>query len=140
MNNIVCTLQERGYRLTAQRRAVIDALLECGGFTDAASIFAKVRPANEHISLDTIYRNLKLLIELGIVSQINNPKRDRTMYELITDGPRQHAVCLACGKIECIERCPELADNTVRLAGNGFKVVNHSLAAYGYCAECQKNR
>lgn len=135
MNNIVCMLQERGYRLTAQRRAVIDALLECGGFTDAASIFAKVRPANEHISIDTIYRNLKLLIELGIVSQINNPKSDRTIYALITAGPQQHAVCLACGKIECIECCPGMADN-VRLAGNGFKVVNHSSAAYGYCAEC----
>ncbi|WP_371377493.1 Fur family transcriptional regulator [Sporomusa aerivorans] len=140
MNRIVCTLREMGYRLTPQRRAVIDALSECGGFTDASVIFGKVRLTNEHISLDTIYRNLKLLIELGVVNQINNPRSDRTLYELITDSPHQHAVCLACGKIECIDHCTEMVDNMVRLASDGFKVVNHSFEAYGYCAECQKKQ
>jgi Fe2+ or Zn2+ uptake regulation protein len=138
MNEIVGRLKEKGYKMTPQRRAVIQALSECGQFTDASSILDYVRKANPDVGLDTVYRNLRLLISIGVVNQINNPGNDRTIYELNTKPHHHHAVCLLCGKIECIDYCPGDFEKMKSVIKTGFKVVDHSFELFGYCKDCKK--
>ena len=58
-------LRSKGYKLTPQRRAVLDAFHECDPFPTAQQLLATVRKKHSNVSLDTIYRNLALLSNLG---------------------------------------------------------------------------
>ena len=54
-------LRAQGYKITPQRRAVLNAFEECPSFPTAQQLLASVRKTQPDVSLDTIYRNLTLL-------------------------------------------------------------------------------
>ena len=62
-------LKSMGLRITPQRQEILEILLqEC--HQSAEEIHQKVRHKFPHISLDTVYRNLNKLNELGFLSSI----------------------------------------------------------------------
>ena len=137
MEDYISVLRSKGYKITPQRRAVLNALVECEAFPNAHQILACVRKTHPDISLDTIYRNLNLLVELGAVNEITKGISDGNRYELLTEGHHHHIICLRCGKVACIDFCPihELEGQATQQSG--FQVVSHSLEFYGYCSECR---
>jgi Fe2+ or Zn2+ uptake regulation protein len=104
----------------------------------AQQILDYVRKTYPDIGLDTIYRNVNLLITLGVVAQINIPGKDGNLFELM-DGTshHHHAVCIRCGKTECLDFCPIDDQEIEQLERNGFTLVSHSLQFFGYCRSCQ---
>jgi Fe2+/Zn2+ uptake regulation proteins len=139
MNNFLQALRDKGFKLTPQRRAVIDALIDCAPFPTAQDIYHHVKEAAPDVSLDTVYRNLTLLIQLGMVNQVNLPGRGGSAFEIVTENHRHHhhLICLACGKAECIDYCPVIPTDLVQAKERGFTVVSHSLEFYGYCRSCR---
>ena len=141
MDEIISQLKERGYKMTPQRRAVLRALTECGQFMNAQTILENVRRTHPDVGLDTVYRNLKLFISLGFVSQINHPGREGTLYELNVDKHHHHhSICLTCGKVECLDYCPVHDEELKAMTSADFRMVSHSLEIYGYCKECEKSQ
>lgn len=63
-------LQEKGYRITKQRIAVIDSILEndCGSCKE---IFYKTTKINKRIGAATIYRTINMLEEIGAIDRKN---------------------------------------------------------------------
>ena len=139
MEKYVEVLRQHGYKMTLQRRAVLDALQKCGPFASAQTLWEYIRQFAPDVSLDTVYRNLNLLTELGLVLEVQTRSREGCVYELATAGHHHHLVCLECGKTACLPYCPiEPKDiDRAEKTGNGFKIVNHSLDFYGYCRSCQ---
>lgn len=90
----------------------------------------------------TIYRNLSLMISLGIVRSVALHERSRR-YEAATEGLHRHrAVCRRCGRIESFQ--PKNCDlsrieNYIR-GTLGFDVTDHSLEFFGACADCDGKR
>ncbi|HEY5764455.1 MAG TPA: transcriptional repressor [Candidatus Deferrimicrobiaceae bacterium] len=86
----------------------------------------------------TIYRNLSLLVSLGLVRSVALHERSRR-YEAAVDGIHRHrVVCRLCGRIESFQ--PKLCDLTgleeaIR-TGLGFTVTDHSLEFFGACPDC----
>ncbi|MBP2652299.1 MAG: zur [Firmicutes bacterium] len=136
MDELLKELRAKGYKMTPQRRAVITALLECGKFPTAQQLLAKVKQAAPDVSLDTIYRNLSLLIDLGLVNEIHLPGRGN-VFELTTNQHHHHLVCVRCGKAECLDYCPVSAQDLEKAAEQGFEIISHSLEFYGYCRSCR---
>ena len=81
-------LREKGYKITPQRRAVVTALDACGPFPTVQQLQENVRKTQPDVSLDTIYRNLTLLTDLGIVHEIHRPSGN--VYELVKPGHHHH--------------------------------------------------
>jgi Fe2+ or Zn2+ uptake regulation protein len=133
-------LRRNKYKITPQRRAILAALLNADKFTTAQQILEYVKRTYPEMGLDTVYRNLNLLVAFGIAAQIAIPGREGNMYELITqDNHHHHLVCLGCGKAECLDYCPVNDKEITRMASNGFQIVSHSLQFYGYCRQCLAN-
>ena len=61
MENILEKLRQKGYKITPQRRAVLDAFQAFETFPTAQQLLTAVRKTHPDVSLDTIYRNLSLL-------------------------------------------------------------------------------
>ena len=137
MEEFIAALRSHGYKITPQRRAVIGALRACGKFTTAQQVLEHVKENFPDMSLDTVYRNLGLLTDLGLVHEINTRRREGNIFEISLAEHHHHLVCLECGKAECLNFCPIHADEVARAEENGFKVTFHSLEFYGYCQECQ---
>ena len=136
MDDLLLRLREKGYKMTPQRRAVVNALLESGKFPSAQKILDQVRQTIPDISLDTIYRNLALLVDLGLVQEIHLRGRESNVFEVVANH-HHHLVCLGCGRTECLDHCPVDQQDIARAEKQGFQIVSHSLEYYGYCRKCR---
>ncbi|CQR73239.1 Fur family transcriptional regulator [Sporomusa ovata] len=137
MERIIQKLKEKGCKITPQRRAIIQSLLNFSKFPTALEVFNDIKATNPDVGLDTIYRNLNLLVEIGIVNSINLPGKDVKVFELSIDGHHHHLVCLSCGQADCLDYCPIDEQRLQTAAGSEFKITGHSLEIYGYCQKCK---
>ena len=129
-------LREKGYKITPQRRAVLTALDTCGQFPTAQDILEAVRKMQPDVSLDTIYRNLTLLTELGIVHEVYRSAGN--VYEIVEQGHHHHhLVCTECGRTECIDICPMNEIYEKEAEKHGFLVTGHVFEFYGLCWSCR---
>lgn len=137
MDEIIKKIKEKGCKITPQRRAVIQSLSKFDKFPTALEICNDIRQVNPEVGLDTVYRNLHLLIDIGVVNQINLPGKDMKVFELAHGKHHHHLVCLNCGEANCLDYCPVDEKGLQRAVGAKFDVVGHSLELYGYCQKCK---
>ncbi len=136
-SEVIQKFKDKGYKVTPQRRAIIEALLLPGGPPTANEVLESVRVSYPGISVDTVYRNLNLLVEMGCLIQINLRNNERSRYEIIKHH-HHHLVCLGCGESVCLEQCP-LGKRDLDIAKEkGYEVVGHAFEIYGYCPACKK--
>lgn len=140
MQDIIKILKEKGCKITPQRRAVIQSLLSLGKFPTAQDIYNDIKKVQPDVGLDTIYRNLNLLAELGVVNQISLPGKDTKVFELALGEHHHHLICIGCGEASCLDYCPVDEKGLQKAAGSEFEIVGHSLELYGYCRKCGGNR
>ncbi len=103
----------------------------------AAWLYDKLKPEFPSLSLGTVYRNLSILIELGLARKIDAGSTfDR--FEAKTE-PHYHLICRKCGKIEDFEKhfFPEI-DDEIRQSTD-FDIEGHRIDFFGTCSECRKN-
>ncbi len=132
---IIRTIKKKGYKITAQRRAIIEALAALDGPPTAKDVYEIVRERQPDVSLDTVYRNLNLLAETGCVVKINLKNSEKSRFEILENHHHHHLVCLGCGATVCLEKC--LLDmHTEVLKDKGYKIVGHAFEIYGYCPSC----
>jgi Fe2+/Zn2+ uptake regulation proteins len=133
-------LKESGYKLTNQRKAIIEVLCEHQGrFISAEEIFTKSREKYPDTNFSTVYRNLSIFEEVGMIHD-TRIDGDAAVYE-IADGDIHHhnIICKGCGKTEVIDFCP-LEEVNSKLNSKNFTLTDHKFEIYGYCKDCQKNR
>jgi len=91
-------LRARGLRVTPERRALLREIFAQHRHIDAEEILAAVRASGHAISRATVYRNLELLVEAGLVSRVRAGAR--TVYEHLHPGFRHdHVACRDCGRL-----------------------------------------
>ncbi len=135
-NDLYNTLEARGLRLTAARRAIIDTLVESDGHVTADELTALVRERATGIGRMTVYRTLDLLCDLGLL----RPAYQGTgaaHYILLHDGHHHHLVCSNCGRVIEFDDCglDDLSAGVARR--HGFRVEGHLLELYGVCGDCE---
>ena len=84
-------LREQGHRLTPQRELVLDAVDHLGHGTPE-EIYAEVTRRSAAVNISTIYRNLALLEELGVVRVVHLGDRIPT-YHSVTLPAHVHLNC-----------------------------------------------
>ena len=130
-------LKSNGHKLTPQRVEILRALIESGTAVTAQQILAEVQQTHAYVSLDTVYRNLQMLTETGMVNQVNLQNKATAKYEFQGIEHHHHAICLGCKTSFCLSVCP-LPPVAPKPANDaGFKVVRHAYEVYGYCSACQ---
>jgi len=84
-----------GVKLTHQRMEIFREVAESGEHPDAETVFQGVRERIPSLSLDTVYRALWLLSDLGLITTLG-PPRERTRFDANLDQ-HHHFVCSRCG-------------------------------------------
>ncbi len=91
-----CELRQAGVKLTHQRLEICREIAGAGDHPDAESIFKGVRARVPTISLDTVYRTLWTLLDLGLINTLGIPQ-ERMRFDGNT-ALHHHFVCTRCGE------------------------------------------
>ncbi|MBO9680983.1 MAG: transcriptional repressor [Acidovorax sp.] len=126
-------------RHTRQRNAVLGALTQSGRSLMPQEICELAQRAVPKLSLSTVYRQLKDLLDDQAVVRVDLPGQP-TRYEApceLAHGDvhhhHHHFHCMACDRVYPIHACPGHMED---LAPHGFQVQRHDLTLHGRCAEC----
>jgi Fur family transcriptional regulator, peroxide stress response regulator len=122
-------------RKTRQRMAILEVLKGVRTHPPADWIYNEVRKKLPHISKGTVYRNLKVLEEEGIIIELNV---DGTVgrYEIRQDN-HYHFICEKCGRIFDLNEPIETGLNVKYAKKTGFKITHHRLEFRGLCDDCR---
>jgi Fur family peroxide stress response transcriptional regulator len=91
------TLKRSGIRITPQRLEIFRAVADSREHPDAETVFKIVRKKVPSMSLDTVYRTLRMLDDLGLIKTVNTRSIEKHF-----DGnlrPHHHFVCRICGSL-----------------------------------------
>jgi len=132
-------LNKAGVRVTNQRSLILDIIRRGRGHLDADEVYRQARQRHPSISLSTVYRNLRLLKELGLVDELHFDETHHH-YEVKPSAEHHHLVCLGCGKV--IEfQCPlsqHVKDSIAEV--ESFEIVSTEVRMAGYCPKCRQEK
>jgi Fur family transcriptional regulator, ferric uptake regulator len=129
-------LRERGYRVTPQRRTILDAVCAGHGHTTLAEILARVQHRDATINQATVYRNLDFLVDAGLVSRAELC-RGETVYAIAGRSPHHHLICRVCRREMTIETGAVDQLQATLKDHYDFDLDAHHLMLVGVCAGCR---
>ena len=127
-------IRDRGYRMTRQRQVVLEELAKVDTHPRADQIYQMVRRRIPHVSFGTIYRNLKTLEELGLISEI---QRGHTARYDGNASAHHHFVCRKCDRIIDVDGASTPEFDLPSLARMGYQVEKFQLQIFGLCPACR---
>lgn len=132
-------INDRGYRMTEQRKIVLEELTRRDYHPRAGELYQMVRQRLPRISFATVYRNLKILKKLGLIRELNYG-RNFSRYDARIDN-HHHFVCIKCGKVYDINPDESMNYNWSKIARKeGFSPIHYRLEFYGYCCSDETER
>ncbi|HEY1409941.1 MAG TPA: Fur family transcriptional regulator [Promineifilum sp.] len=135
-NHLASALEKRGYRLTAARAAILDALTDSGGHLTADDLTEMVRRRRTGIGRMTVYRTLDLLCDLGLLRPVYQGT-GAAHYIILEDGHHHHLICSGCGRVIEFDQCAlEMLHDDIDRRFR-FRVDGHLLELYGQCDACR---
>ncbi|SFB17031.1 Fur family transcriptional regulator, peroxide stress response regulator [Lentibacillus halodurans] len=136
LQEAIDTLRDSGVRITPQRHAVLEYLLNAMVHPTADDIYKALEGKFPNMSVATIYNNLRVLREIGLVRELTyGDSSSRFDYN---SSEHYHIICEECGKIEdfhypTLDEVESLAEQVT-----GFEVSHHRMEIYGKCEDCQQ--
>ena len=129
-------LRACGYRVTPQRRAVMDAVCAGGGQSTLAGILERVRTQDAAINPATVYRSLDFLVDQGLIAKAEL-HHGEAVYAIAGPAPHHHLICRACRREIVIDVEPIEQLRAVLCERYGFELDARHLMLVGLCAECR---
>ena len=120
-------------RMTKQRQAIINMLINSKDHPTAEEIFEVVRQDLPEISIGTVYRNLQMLLAEDLVKEIartrSGARFDANLH------PHSHFFCQSCGRVYDIPSytAPLTAELQEQIPGALF---NQRTDFFGICHDC----
>ena len=136
--SIIKQLREKGLKITPQREAIIEVLLENRDLHPGARlVYEEAKKKKKSLSLSTTYATLNELSRHEIIKTLQFDKMENR-YE----GDLEEHINLIC------ERCKKILDYKVPITVDqrevvkktGFSITDTRMEYYGYCRECRKDK
>lgn len=121
-------------RLTTQRQIILEELGKVKTHPTANEVYDMVRKRLPRIGLGTVYRNLELMSETGIILKLEVGGTQKRFDATI--DPHYHIRCLSCGKVNDIE-IPVMEEiNKTAAEISQYQVLGHHVEFSGICNDC----
>ncbi len=125
------------YKNSKQRTALLGLLRSTKAHPTASWLYDNLKPAFPDLSPGTVYRNLSILADQGLVRILRSGSTfDR--FDADTDT-HYHIVCERCGKVEDLTLPAEKERETAAELASGYRVTSHRFDFFGICPDCQKS-
>jgi Fur family peroxide stress response transcriptional regulator len=134
--SMISQMRNKGLKVTPQRLAIIEVLIEqMDSHPGASLIYKKAKKKRKSLSLSTTYATLNAFSRHGIIKTLQFDKMEDRY-----DGNLEEHINLIC------ERCKKILDYNVPITidpkrvvkKTGFLITDTRLEYYGLCRECRE--
>lgn len=131
-------LKTTGVRITPQRHAILTYLMEAMNHPTADDIYRALEPKFPSMSVATVYNNLKMFMEAGMVRELTYGDSSSRFDANVSD--HYHVICEVCGKIEDFSY-PSLIDvEQAAEQATGFMITGLRMELHGVCKTCREKQ
>jgi Fur family ferric uptake transcriptional regulator len=122
--------------MTRQRQIILEELRKVATHPTADEVCQLVRQRLPHISLGTVYRNLDLLSEFGLILKLEMAGTQRRYDGNIES--HYHVRCNGCHRVEDLPARPIVIPEQDLRAMTTFEITGYRLEFFGVCPGCKK--
>lgn len=135
-NSLLARVRSRGLRITAQRRAVAEALDGAQAHRSADEVLSRAKELLPEISRATVYSALSEFVELGVVNEVQFSRAK--LYDPNAHLEHHHLLCEQCGEVWDVHvegPMPRLVSSGSNLPAMSVRRVEVNFV--GLCGACQ---
>ena len=128
---------ERTAKHFRKRDAILSCLRQTTEHPSADWVYAKLKPEIPDLALGTVYRNLSLFKDQGLIASLGTVGGVERFDGDIT--PHVHFICTGCHRILDLSQIQVPAElNTAADRASGGRVESCQLIFHGRCAGCKE--
>ncbi|MDO9041845.1 MAG: transcriptional repressor [Desulfocapsaceae bacterium] len=121
-------------RLTTQRQIILEELLKVTSHPTANEVYDMVRKRLPRIGLGTVYRNLELMAETGMILKLEVGGTQKRFDATV--APHYHIRCMECGKVDDIKMPVQEGINEIAAQVSHYQILGHHIEFTGLCSDC----
>ncbi len=122
-------------RMTNQREIILRELIKSKRHLAADELYDIVKKIMPRISLATVYRNLEILSEAGLIRKLEiSGRQKRFDYD---PSEHDHVYCIVCHRVDNLEISHKGLSAAEFGAVAGYSITGYRLEIVGVCPECQ---
>jgi len=123
-------------RMTHQREVILDELGRSKNHPTADTLYERVKKRLPRISLATVYRNLEILSEAGMIKKLEiSGRQKRFDWDL---EEHNHIFCVQCRRVDNIELDRDQHLSLPTDQDLGYQIAGCRVEFFGVCPRCQK--
>jgi Fur family peroxide stress response transcriptional regulator len=127
---------DHGLAATHQRQVLYEVMQTMPGHPSPEEVYARVKKRIPAISLATVYKNIHLFVERGVLKRLS--MHHGSLRVELNSIHHHHMVCSHCKAITDIEEKDLGLSPALQDLPGGFQVERYSIDVIGICAACQK--
>lgn len=122
-------------RHSKQREYIYQFIMDSNTHPSAEEVYTALKVIVPGLSLGTVYRNLRLLVDDGRIREFTTAGSSVSRFDGVTDD-HEHVICTACGKI--IDIPPTINKREYQSLSEqlGGVILSHTLSYFGICKDC----
>lgn len=129
-------LREHGLKYTPERQMLLEAVLANDQHFEAEQLLIAMRQSGKKVAKATIYRTLPLLVDCGLIKQVQFGDKLAHYEHMLGQAPHDHMVCRKCRRIIEFDSSEVVNLRNELAARQGFHVSGHRFQITGLCAGC----
>ena len=134
VEHLMAVAKQAGVKMTHQRIEIFRELAATQEHPDVDSIFRAVKHRLPTVSLDTVYRTLWMLHDLGLVRTLG-PQRNGVRFDANLDQ-HHHYVCVRCGSVRDFESADLNALRVPETVNQLGSIAHAQVEVRGVCTQC----
>ena len=126
----------RYLRMTHQREAILDELNRSKSHPTADELYERIKKKLPRVSLATVYRNLEILSEAGLIKKLEISGRQKRFDW--NPGDHGHVFCTKCQRVDNIITPSSPAPYVEPVQKKGYQITGRRIEFFGLCPNCLK--
>ncbi|MGC9292327.1 MAG: Fur family transcriptional regulator [Acidobacteriaceae bacterium] len=128
--------QRHGLAVTHQRQVLYEVMQGMHGHPSPEEVYLRVRKRIPSISLATVYKNIHLFIQSGVLREVS--QHHGPLHLEMNAHPHHHFVCTVCKSITDVDEKALGLEVREKKLPKGALIERYSVDILGRCAQCQK--
>ena len=125
-------------RLTTQRQIILEELGKVTSHPTANEVYDMVRKRLPRIGLGTVYRNLELMADTGVILKLEVGGTQKRFDATVQ--PHYHIRCTSCGKVDDVHIEVQQQINKLAESVSNYEILGHHIEFSGICHDCQNDQ
>jgi len=123
-------------RMTHQREIILQELRESGLHLTADELYDRVKKMLPRISLATVYRNLEILTQAGLIAKREVSGRQKRFDSDVRE--HDHIYCIQCHRLDNLDLNHDEIGHLPASLVNGYTITGYRLEFVGICKDCRE--